>query len=52
MLNCFTAAVRISTSWIQKRKEVVGSRQDLCIPRFAEYHHNATSAILELGNGD
>lgn len=51
MLNCFTAVVRISPSWIQKRKEVVGSRQDLCIPRFAEYH-NATSAVLELGNRD
>lgn len=52
MLNCFAAVVPKSPLGIQREKYVVGSRQDSCISRCAKHHHDATSAILELGNGD
>lgn len=52
MLNSFAAVVPISPLGIQREKEVVRSRQNSRIHRFAEYYRDATSAILELGNGD
>ena len=52
MLNSFAAVVPISPLGIQREKEMVRSRQNSHSDRFAEYYHDATSAILELGNGD